>query len=209
VGTLARHLAEDSAAPHGRRRALADARAVASGAGSGVARAFEQPDRASEALTLRLEDVELQLSGAAYAPLLAAAPADEAVPLSLSLHGELLDQPRKESAAEARGGWSADSPIRFEPNAAPARTFAARPAQLRRRPLLLALRSGRCKRDGEVKKHSSGALLGQGAVPLDGLLPGAPLPFRVTLLRYGLPVGSVSGSVWLGDADGAPLGASF
>ena len=131
------------------------------------------------------------------------------MPLSLSLHGELLDQPRKESAAEARGGWSADSPIRFEPNAAPVRTFAVRPAQLRRRPLLLALRSGRCKRDGEVKKHSSGALLGQGAVPLDGLLPGAPLPFRVTLLRYGLPVGAVSGSVWLGDADGAPLGASF
>jgi len=129
--------------------------------------------------------------------------------LSLSFHGQMLDQREADRAAEARA-WMASSargaPIRFEPTTQLVHTFAVAPKQLTEQAVLIAMRvGGRARRDGDVSANSSGTLLGQGAITLAGLMPRIPLPFRVTLLRHGLPVGVLSGMLQLCNSEGRPL----
>jgi len=116
------------------------------------------------------------------------------------------------------GKAAAGAPVHFEPTG-PVPTFATVPAQLAERALLVALRvggkslggkrSGRGRREGDLPAlavaHSSGVLLGQGGIALDGLVARAPLPFRVTLVRHGLPVGVLVGTLQVSDSNGEPL----
>ncbi len=81
--------------------------------------------------------------------------------------------------------WSAeDTPLM--------RTFATSLPQLNKHHLLVALRS-------------RGALLGQGAIALSDASSSRPAPFRVALLRQGIRVGELTGTLILTDEYGEPI----
>jgi hypothetical protein len=123
----------------------------------------------------------------------------------------LLDQRGGDCAAEARG-WigsaARGAPIAFAPTELPVYTFATSAEQLNQQAFLVALRvGGKARRDGDASAHSSGTLLGQAAITLDGLMPRVSFPFRITLLRHGLEVGILSGVLQVCDAHGRPIHA--
>ena len=72
------------------------------------------------------------------------------------------------------------------------RTFATSLPQLNKHHLLVALRS-------------RGALLGQGAIALSDASSSRPAPCRVALLRQGIRVGELTGTLILTDEYGEPI----